>query len=243
MREAAKPWAAHVLTLLPDVFPGALGGSLLGTALEGGLWSLDVWNIRDFATDKRHTVDDAPYGGGAGLVMKPDVVDAALRAAGEVAPGFPRVYTSPRGRRFDQSMARAWAAGPGVLFLCGRFEGVDQRVLDHWELEDVSLGDFVMTGGEPAAQAMIDATVRLLPGVLGNGASTEEESFEAGLLEYPQYTRPTNWNGRNVPEVLLSGDHGKIADWRRERAERITRDRRPDLFRAYRSRQSEKSRK
>lgn len=238
----ADPWTAHVVTVLPDLFPGALAGSLLGTALKDGLWSLAVTGIRDHAIDKYHTVDAPPYGGGAGLVMKPDVIDRALRAADDQTPGLPVFYTSPRGQRFDQFMAREWAGGPGVMVLCGRFEGVDQRVLDHWQATEVSLGDFVMTGGELAAQAMIDATVRLLPGVLGNQASLGEESFETGLLEYPQYTRPALWQDRAVPEILLSGDHAKIAEWRRLQALDITKNRRPDLFQAHQAAEDKKNR-
>ncbi len=220
-------WVAQVITLLPEAFPGVLGASLTGRALGLGLWRLDTIDLRTFGLGKHRNVDDTPAGGGAGMVLRADVVDAALRAAG---PGLPVVYLSPRGRRFDQAMARQWAAGPGVTLLCGRFEGVDQRVLDHHAVQEVSLGDFVLTGGELAAQAMLDATVRLLPGVLGNQASTEEESFSEGLLEHPHYTRPAEWQGRAIPAVLQSGNHAEIAKWRRAQAEAITAERRPDLW-------------
>ncbi len=223
-------WTARVLTLFPDMFPGPLGQSLTGRALDAGLWRMEVNNIRDVATDRHHTVDDTPAGGGAGMVMRADIVAAAVDAAGGDGPVL---YLSPRGRRFDQPMARKLAAGPGVTLLCGRFEGVDERVLEARGIEEVSLGDFVMTGGEIAAMALIDATVRLIGGVLGNAESAEEESFSSGLLEFPQYTRPTEWEGLRIPEVLLSGHHGRIAAWRRSQAERLTRIRRPDLWRAY----------
>ncbi len=223
-------WAARVITLFPDAFPGVLGASLTGRALDLGLWRLDTIDLRTFGLGRHRNVDDTPAGGGAGMVLRADVVDAALQAA--AGPG-PVIYLSPRGQRFDQAMARSWAAGPGVTLLCGRFEGVDQRVLDHHAIQEVSLGDFVLTGGELAAQAMLDATVRLLPGVLGNQASTEEESFSHGLLEFPQYTRPTEWQGREIPAVLQSGNHGEIAKWRQAEAEAVTRDRRPDLWAAH----------
>ena len=224
-------WVAQVITLLPDAFPGVLGHSLTGKALDLGLWRLATLDLRDFGIGKHRNVDDTPAGGGAGMVLRADVVDAALLAAGQAAgQGLPIYYLSPRGKRFDQAMARSWAAGPGVTLLCGRFEGVDQRVLDFHGVEEVSLGDFVLSGGEIAAQAMIDATVRLLPGVLGNFGSTLEESFSDGLLEFPQFTKPALWNDLAVPEVLLSGNHREIAKWRRAQAEAITRERRPDLW-------------
>ena len=248
-REAApltKPWTARVLTLFPEMFPGFLGLSLAGKALENGVWALDVLDIRDFARDKHRSVDDAPFGGGAGMVMRPDVLDAALsraRARGtDGAPDTdraqktaPAIYLSPRGRLLDQALAREIAAGPGVILLCGRYEGVDQRVLDAQDIAEVSIGDYVLSGGEPAALVLLDAVVRLLPGVMGNEASPAEESFERGLLEYPHYTRPAEWQGRAVPEVLLSGHHDNIRRWRMAQAERITRERRPDLW-ARRSR-------
>lgn len=225
-RNVRGAWAARVITLFPEAFPGTLGLSLTGKALDLGLWRLDAIDLRQFGIGKHRNVDDTPAGGGAGMVLRADVVDAALHAAA----GLPVVYLSPRGRRFDQAMARDWAAGPGITLLCGRFEGVDQRVLDHHNIAEVSLGDFVLTGGEIAAQAMLDATVRLLPGVLGNAESAVEESFSDGLLEHPQYTRPALWEGREIPAVLQSGNHAEIAKWRRAEAERITRDRRPDLW-------------
>jgi tRNA (guanine37-N1)-methyltransferase len=211
-----------------------LGLSLTGKALDQGLWRLETLDLRSFGEGKHRNVDDTPAGGGAGMVLRADVVHRALRQATVGVPAergrWPVVYLSPRGRRFDQAMARDWAAAEGVTVLCGRFEGVDQRVLDHWGVEEVSLGDFVMTGGEIAAQAMIDATVRLLPNVLGNAASTEEESFSDGLLEHPQYTRPAVWEGREIPAVLMSGHHGEIERWRRAERERLTQERRPDLW-------------
>ncbi|SDZ43773.1 tRNA (Guanine37-N(1)-) methyltransferase [Jannaschia faecimaris] len=224
-------WQANVVTLFPEAFPGVLGHSLTGTALDKGLWSLRTTDLRRYGEGKHRKVDDTPAGGGAGLVLRPDVVAAALQDAR--GPG-PMIYLSPRGRPFDQSMAQKLAAGPGVTLLCGRFEGVDQRVLDHFDMTEVSLGDFVLTGGEIAAQALLDATVRLLPGVIGNMASTEEESFSNGLLEHPQYTKPAEWMGRIIPEVLTSGNHGKVAEWRREQSEALTRERRPDLWNLYR---------
>ncbi|MFQ5775804.1 MAG: tRNA (guanosine(37)-N1)-methyltransferase TrmD [Kiloniellaceae bacterium] len=225
------PWTARVLTIFPEMFPGFLGLSLAGKALERGLWALDVLDIRDFARDKHRAVDDAPFGGGPGMVMRPDVLDAALGAAAELSgPAGPAVYLSPRGRLLTQDLARELAAGPGVTLLCGRYEGVDQRVLDAHEVVEVSVGDYVLSGGEPAALVLLDAVVRLLPGVVGNAASPAEESFERGLLEYPHYTRPAVWQGRAVPEILLSGHHERIRRWRREQAERITRERRPDLW-------------
>jgi tRNA (guanine37-N1)-methyltransferase len=225
-RQVRGAWVARVITLFPEAFPGTLGLSLTGKALDLGLWRLDAVDLRQFGIGKHRNVDDTPAGGGAGMVLRADVVDAALHAAA----GLPVVYLSPRGRRFDQAMARDWAAGPGITLLCGRFEGVDQRVLDHHAIAEVSLGDFVLTGGEIAAQAMLDATVRLLPGVLGNSDSAIEESFSDGLLEHPQYTRPAVWEGREIPPVLMSGNHAEIAKWRRAEAERLTRERRPDLW-------------
>lgn len=227
-------WTAKIITLLPEAFPGILGASLTGKALDEGLWRLDTIDLRVFGEGKHRNVDDTPAGGGAGMVLRPDIVSRAIRFAQGDAPAdrarWPLIYLSPRGKRFDQRMAERLSKTEGVTLLCGRFEGVDQRVLDHYEIEEISLGDFVMTGGEIAAQAIIDATLRLRPGVLGNAASTEEESFSAGLLEHPQYTRPATWEGRDIPEVLMSGHHGKIAEWRRAEAERITRERRPDLL-------------
>lgn len=229
---SASPWLAKVLTLFPDMFPGTLGHSLAGTALKNGLWALETLDIRAFSSDKHRTVDDTPCGGGAGLVMKPDVIDAALCAAKTGFAG-PTYYLSPRGRVFSQSMAEQLVAGPGVVLLCGRFEGVDERVLEAHAIEEVSVGDYVLSGGEPAAQVLLDACIRLLPGVMGNDQTVAEESFSSGLLEYPQYTRPTVWQGKEVPQVLLSGHHGEIAAWRRAQAEAVTRVRRPDLWEKY----------
>lgn len=231
--EAPAAWTARVLTLYPEMFPGPLGASLTGRALAEGLWHLDPRDIRDQATDRHRSVDDTPSGGGAGMVLRADIVAAALDAAGPPRADWPVIYLSPRGRRFDQGMARRLASGAGATLLCGRFEGVDQRVLDARAIEEVSLGDFVLTGGEIAAMALIDAVVRLIPRVLGNAESAVEESFSNGLLEYPQYTRPTEWEGLRIPEVLLSGHHGRIAAWRHSQAERLTQERRPDLWRAY----------
>ncbi len=233
--ELAGVWTARVITLLPEAFPGVLGLSLTGRALQRGLWQLDVIDLRQFGIGRHRNVDDTPAGGGAGMVLRPDVVGAALDHAAGGTPAdraeWPVIHLSPRGRPFTQATARRLAGARGVTLLSSRFEGVDQRVLDAHAVEEISLGDFVLTGGEIAAQALIDATVRLLPGVLGNAESTVEESFAAGLLEHPHYTRPAEWQGRPIPDVLLSGHHARIAEWRREQAERITRERRPDLWR------------
>ena len=228
-------WTARMLTLYPDMFPGPLGLSLAGKALSDGIWALETIDIRDYARDRHRIVDDTPAGGGPGMVMRPDVLAAALDAnpAPYDADLWPVIYLSPRGRPFDQARARALAAGRGVTMICGRFEGIDQRVLDARAIEEVSLGDFVLSGGEPAALAVLDAAIRLLPGVLGAPETLSEESFEAGILEYPHYTRPRVWEGREVPEVLLSGHHQRIRAWRRAEAERVTRERRPDLWQAY----------
>jgi tRNA (guanine37-N1)-methyltransferase len=237
MSPAVRPWTARVLTIFPEMFPGMLGLSLAGKALERGLWSLHTIDIRDFADHRHGTVDDAPFGGGAGMVMRADVTDRALGEAVDAdrtdGGSSPLIYLSPRGRVLDQSRIRGLASGTGIILLCGRYEGVDQRALDARGVEEISLGDYVLSGGEPAALALIDACVRLLPGVMGAQASLDEESFEAGLLEYPHYTRPAEWCGRAVPEVLLSGHHEKIRAWRRAEAERITRERRPDLWERY----------
>ena len=228
------PFAVAVLTIFPGMFPGPLGHSLAGRALEEGIWSLETVDIRDFARDKHRSVDDTPFGGGAGMVMRPDVVGDALAAVAR--SGTPLIYLSPRGRLLDQARVRALASGPGMNLLCGRFEGVDERVLEACEIEELSLGDFVLSGGEPAAIALIDACVRLLPGVVGQSESLAEESFAGGLLEYPHYTRPREWRGRAVPEALLSGHHERVREWRMAAAERATRERRPDLWRRYRQR-------
>lgn len=229
----ANVWSVTVLSLFPEMFPGPLGFSLAGKALESGLWRLETVDIRAFASDKHRSVDDTPAGGGPGMVMRPDVLAAAIddvRAG--MAPALPVIYLTPRGKPLTQARVRELALGPGVVLLCGRFEGVDERVLAARAVEEVSLGDFVLSGGEPAALAMIDAVVRLLPGVVGDAAALAEESFDMGLLEYPHYTRPRVWEGREIPPVLLSGDHASIRKWRRQAAEDITRQRRPDLWRS-----------
>ncbi|ABL71949.1 tRNA (guanosine(37)-N1)-methyltransferase TrmD [Paracoccus denitrificans] len=226
-------WTAQVVTLFPEAFPGVLGLSLTGKALAEGLWNLRSIDLRPFGIGKHRNVDDTPAGGGAGMVIRPDVMDAALREAGG---DLPVIYLSPRGKPFTQGRARELARGPGMTLICGRFEGVDQRVLDAHGVEEISIGDYVLTGGELAAQVLIDATVRLIPRVLGNQDSLAEESFSpdhGGLLEHPQYTKPALWEGRAIPEVLLSGNHAAIASWRRDMAERLTKERRPDLWRAY----------
>jgi tRNA (guanine37-N1)-methyltransferase len=224
-------WRATVLTIFPEMFPGPLGFSLAGKALAEGKWALSVIDIRDFATDKHRSVDDTPSGGGAGMVMRADIAAAAIDIArAEAASGTPTLYLSPRGTPLTQTRVREIAHGPGAILLSGRFEGIDQRVLEARNVEEISIGDYVLSGGELAAQLLIDACVRLLPGVAGNEGSLAEESFAQGLLEYPHYTRPREWEGRAIPEVLLSGDHKAIAEWRREQAERLTKDRRPDLW-------------
>jgi tRNA (guanine37-N1)-methyltransferase len=222
-------FACTVLTLFPAMFPGPLGQSLAGEALERGLWSLEARDIREHGIGRHRAVDDTPAGGGPGMVMRADVLAASLDAAALPGDNRPRLIMSPRGAPFTQGRAREWAAGPGLVILCPRFEGVDERLIEARGLTEVSIGDFVLSGGEIAALAVLDACVRLIPGVMGKEASGEEESFENGLLEYPHYTRPREWEGRTIPEVLLSGDHAKIAEWRRAQAERITRERRPDL--------------
>jgi tRNA (guanine37-N1)-methyltransferase len=224
-------WRAVVLTLFPEMFPGPLGHSLAGKASARGDWTLDIVDIRAYATDRHATVDDTPFGGGAGMVMRPDVLERALDASAD--PRGPVIYVSPRGAPLTQSRVKALAREPAVTLLCGRYEGIDQRLIDDRELVEISVGDFVLSGGEPAAIVLLDACVRLLPGVLGDPASLAEESFESGLLEYPHYTRPADWHGRAVPEVLLSGNHAAIAAWRRAQAERVTQQRRPDLWARY----------
>ena len=223
----ARAWLAQVITLFPEAFPGVLGLSLTGRALQQEIWQLATIPLREFGEGRHRNVDDTPAGGGAGMVLRADVM---ARAIGAARPRGPLIFLSPRGRPFTQARARALAAGPGVTLICGRFEGLDQRVIDHFGIEEVSMGDYVLTGGEIAAQALLDACVRLLPGVLGNEASAEEESFSDGLLEHPQYTRPAEWQGRRIPDVLLSGNHAEIARWRREQALALTRERRPDLL-------------
>jgi len=224
-------WRASVLTIFPDIFPGPLSASLAGKALATGAWSLDVVDIRAFASDKHRTVDDTPAGGGPGMIMKADVLGRAVDST--ATDRRPRLLLSPRGSPLGQKRVEALAAGAGVVLVCGRFEGVDERVIAGRALEEVSIGDYVLSGGETAAMVLIDACVRLLPGVMGAPASRAEESFTDGLLEYPQYTRPQVWEDRPIPEVLLTGDHGKIAAWRRQAAERLTKERRPDLWTAF----------
>ena len=222
---------ASILTLFPEAFPGILGTSIIGRALENEIWSLETLDIRDFSDHKHRSVDDTPAGGGAGMVLRPDVVASAVDA---VQPdGRPRLYLSPRGKPLSQARVRELAANPGVILICGRFEGLDERVIEARDIEEVSLGDFVLAGGEVAAMALLEAVVRLLPGVAGNHGSLEEESFESGLLEYPQYTRPRVWEDRAIPDVLLSGDHGAVRKWRQEQSEELTKQRRPDLWAAW----------
>jgi tRNA (guanine37-N1)-methyltransferase len=230
-------WRASVITLFPEVFPGPLGASLAGKALAAKTWALDAVDLRAHATDRHRTVDDTPAGGGAGMVLKPDVLARAIDA---VADARPRILMSPRGAPLTQARAAALAQGPGVLIVCGRFEGVDERIIAARNLEEISIGDYVLSGGEIAAMALIDACVRLLPGVVGAEQSIVDESFARGLLEYPQYTRPQEFEGRAIPEVLTSGDHGKVEAWRRTEAERLTRERRPDLWAVYQARQAPK---
>lgn len=224
-------WRASILTLFPEMFPGPLGLSLAGRALREGRWALEATDIRAFAADRHRTVDDTPAGGGAGMVMRPDVLDAAIAGVMPAGDARPLIFLTPRGRPLDQAMVRDLAAGPGCVLLCGRYEGVDQRVIEARNMAEVSIGDYVLSGGETAALVLLDACVRLLPGVMGAAESAAEESHGAdGLLEYPHYTRPAEWQGRAIPEILLSGHHGEIARWRRAESERITKERRPDLW-------------
>jgi tRNA (guanine37-N1)-methyltransferase len=231
-------WTACVLTILPDMFPGPLGFSLAGQGLADGRWRLDAINIRDFASDRHRSVDDTPAGGGPGMVMRADVLGAAIDGARKTHPGLPLVYPSPRGTPLTQGRIRELSGGPGVMLLCGRFEGVDQRVIEARQAEEVSIGDYVLSGGELAAMVIIDAAVRLIPGIMGAAESASEESFENGLLEYPHYTRPREWEGRAIPEILLSGDHKRIAAWRRKEAEATTKARRPELLQQNRGDQA-----
>ncbi len=234
-------WTAQILTLYPEMFPGPLGVSLAGKALDKGLWAMDVVQIRDYATDKHRTVDAPPAGGGPGMVMRADILAAAIDDVSRDAESrdaesrdeWPLVYLSPRGKRLDRNMVRDFAAKKGITLICGRFEGVDERVLEGRDIIEVSLGDFVLSGGELAAMALMDAVVRTIPGVIGDAATLDEESFEVGLLEYPHYTRPRIWEGREIPAVLQSGHHGKIKEWRRRRSEDLTQTRRPDLWKNY----------
>ena len=228
-------WTAKVLTLFPEMFPGPLGLSLAGNALEEGLWLLQTVNIRSFAADKHNIVDDTPFGGGAGMVMRPDVIGNALehvaQSLGKI--NSPILYLTPRGTPLTQTKVRRLSAANSIVVVCGRYEGIDERAIEAWDMEEISLGDYVLSGGEPGAISLIDACVRLLPGVMGSNLSNKEESFEKGLLEYPHYTRPRNWQDRKVPDVLLSGHHEKVRAWRKDEAERITRERRPDLWNQY----------
>lgn len=233
-------WRATVLTLFPEMFPGPLGVSLAGRALAAGIWALEARDIRDSATDRHRSVDDTPAGGGPGMVLRADVLAKAIDAI-EASANRPRLVMSPRGRPLTQSRVAELAAGPGPLLICGRFEGIDQRVIDARNLEEVSIGDYVLSGGEIAAMALIDACVRLLPGVMGKIESGTDESFSAGLLEYPQYTRPQAFEGQPIPEILLSGDHARVAAWRRAEAEALTRRRRPELWQAYANQKAPKN--
>jgi tRNA (guanine37-N1)-methyltransferase len=223
-------FAADIITLFPELFPGPLGASVIGRGAAQGLWSLRLTQLRDFATDRHHSVDDSPAGGGAGMVLKPDVLAAAIDAVSGQNDPRPRLLMSPRGRPLTQERARALAYGPGAVIVCGRFEGVDERVIEARNLEEISIGDYVLAGGEVAAMVLLEAVVRLIPGVLGKDESHQDESFENGVLEYPHYTRPQSFEGRDIPAVLTSGDHGRVAQWRRAESERLTRARRPDLL-------------
>ena len=228
-------WTAKVLTLFPEMFPGPLGCSLAGKALDEGVWALETLDIRSFADGNHHVVDDTPFGGGAGMIMRADVIDRALDyVSGSFSQlSLPIIYLTPRGAPLTQLRVRDLAAGSGVVVVCGRYEGIDERSVDAWNMEEISLGDYILSGGEPAAISLIDASVRLLPGVMGSDLSQNEESFERGLLEYPQYTRPRIWRERTVPDVLLSGHHDKVRDWRQTESEKVTRARRPDLWDLY----------
>lgn len=235
-RSSSQPWHAQVLTLFPELFPGPLAASVVGTALEAGHWRLSSLAIRDFGHGRHRTVDDTPAGGGPGMVMRCDVLAAAIDHARSLAPDLPAIYLSPRGETLTQSLVHDLAAGPGMMLLAGRFEGIDERIIAGRNLREISVGDYVLSGGELPAMLLIDACARLLPGVLGDDQSLQQESFEGGLLEYPHYTRPREWEGRQIPDVLLSGDHARIAHWRRQQAEQITESRRPDLMRTVKSR-------
>lgn len=228
------PWKASVLTLFPDMFPGVLGQSLAGKAMSSGIWSLDVTDIRPFGVGVHKKVDDPPFGGGPGMVMRADVMAAAIESAAQTMPAdITRIFLSPRGKPLTQSLIRDISTRSGVMLICGRYEGLDQRVIDQAELMEVSIGDYVLSGGEIAAQVLIDSVVRLLPGVMGNPDAHQQDSFEDGLLEYPLYTHPREWSGITVPDILLSGDHGRIADWRHEQAKQITSERREDLWKKW----------
>lgn len=235
--EIAGAWKAKIITLFPEAFPGTLGLSLTGQALKDGLWALETINLRDFGLTKHRNVDDTPAGGGAGMVLRPDVVGPALEFARRGTPMDPKrwpvIYLSPRGKPLTQKMAQEFSQSDGMTLLCGRFEGIDQRALDHYRVQEISIGDYVLTGGEIAAQVLIDTTIRLKGGVLGNSESVLDESHSNGLLEHPQYTKPNDWQGHQIPDVLLSGHHGKIAEWRQAQSEELTKKRRPDLWRAH----------
>lgn len=234
-----KMWRASVLTIFPEMFPGSLGVSLAGKALRSKIWSLDTIDIRDLAFDKHRTVDDTPAGGGPGMVMKADVLARALDAASPPDDTRPRLYMTPRGMPLTQARVATLSRGPGAVILCGRFEGIDERIIEARNFSEISIGDYVLSGGEPAALVLLDACVRLIPGVMGKEASGTDESFSDGLLEYPQFTKPPVWEGHAIPEVLLSGDHAKVAAWRRAEAERLTRERRPDLWNARKNPKNE----
>ena len=230
-----NPWSATVLTLFPDAFPGVLGASIIGGAEKSGIWRLETVDIRDFSVNRHRTVDSPPSGGGPGMVLKPDVAAKAIDSVATAKDSRPLIYLTPRGKPLTQKRVRELASGPGLIAFCGRFEGLDERVIEGRQMEEISIGDFVLAGGEVAAQVMIEACVRLLPGVLGDAQSASEESFEDGLLEYPLYTKPREFEGRAIPEVLLSGDHKKIAEWRHQKSEEITKARRPDMWTAYKN--------
>ncbi len=233
MSQSSKPFRVDVITLFPEAFPGVLGHSLMGRALRDGLWELHITDLRDFGLTKHKNVDDTPAGGGAGLVLRPDVLGNALEYVFSQGGSRQVKAMSPRGRPFTQSQARSLSETDGMTLICGRFEGFDMRFIEHYDIEEISIGDFVMTGGEIAAQALIDSTIRLMRGTIGNSDSLDEESFSHGLLEHPQYTKPAEWENIKVPEILLSGNHGEIAKWRKLQSERVTQERRPDLWQAY----------
>ncbi|MGL1921140.1 MAG: tRNA (guanosine(37)-N1)-methyltransferase TrmD [Hyphomicrobiales bacterium] len=229
----SKPWRVSVMTLYPDMFPGSLGMSIAGRALAAGRWLCETTQIRDYAEGKHKNVDDTPTGGGAGMVLRPDVLSKCINSTRTDGDTRPLIYLSPRGKTLTQQRVRELTAGEGVILLCGRFEGVDQRLLDHENIEEISIGDYILSGGEVAALTLLDACVRLLPEVMGSQHSGEDESFENGLLEYPHYTKPREWQGLEAPDILRSGDHGKISKWRKQQSEKITQERRPDLWDAY----------
>ncbi len=228
-----RSWNANIITLFPDMFPGPLGVSIIGNALKSNIWSLTTTNLRDFGEGKHNNIDDTPAGGGPGMVMRADILASAIDAVSHKNPDLPIIYLSPKGTPFTQKKAHEFTKKSGVILLCGRFEGIDQRVIEKRNIQEISIGDFILTGGEIAAMAMLDAIIRLLPGVIGDHSSLSEESFEQGLLEYPHYTRPQIWEDAKIPEILKSGDHGRIAEWRLEHAKRLTMERRPDLWQKF----------